>query len=148
MPYVWKRPHGDLLDMYEKINRLFEDDFPGHDPKNRLSPGYWSPATDIFETKENYVFKIELPGISKDDITVELSGENLIVNGERKEEQEVKKEEFHRIERFYGTFSRCFTLPKNANGEKMTASMKDGILELRIPKQKKAKTKAIPIDIK
>lgn len=148
MPYVWKRPYGDLLDMYEKINRLFEDDFPGQDPKNQLAPGYWFPATDIFETKDDFVFKIELPGISKDDIKVELSGESLTVKGERKEEIEVKKEEFHRIERCGGTFTRNFTLPKNANGEKVTASMKDGILELRIPKQEKTKTKAIPINIK
>lgn len=148
MPYLWKRPYGDLLDMYEKINKLFEEDFPGLDPKSRMSPGYWPPATDIFETKDDFVFKIELPGISKDDINVEVSGENLTVKGERKEEEEVKREKFHRIERFCGTFARSFTLPKNANGEKMTASMKEGVLELRIPKQKKNKTKAIPIDIK
>ncbi len=147
MPYVWKRSYGDLLDMYEKINRLFENDFPGQDPNNQLVPGYWFPATDIFETKDDFVFKIELPGISKDDITVELSGDNLTVKGERKEE-EVTKEEFHRIERCGGPFSRSFTLPKNANGEKMIASMRDGILELRIPKQEKTETKAIPINIK
>jgi len=148
MAFIRWRPYGDLLDMYGKIHKLFEEDLMREDKEQQVSPSCWMPATDIYETKDDYIFKLELPGITKEDIKVELDGDNLTIKGERKEEKEIKKEEYHRMERVCGTFARTFQLPKNANGQKITASMKDGILELRIPKQEEAKTKAIPITIK
>lgn len=149
MPFIrWRRPYGDLLDMYGKITQLFEEDLMGEEKEPPVPPHCWIPAADIYETKDEYVFKLELPGITKDDVKVELNGDNLNIKGERKEEQEVKREEYHRMERVCGSFSRTFRLPKNADGQKMTAAMKDGILELRIPKQEEAKAKAIPISIK
>jgi HSP20 family protein len=136
-----------MVDMYDRINKLFEEDMVGHDKEAQLSSRVWNPAADIYETKDDYVFKVELPGISKEDIKVEMTGDNLSIKGERKEEKEVKKEEYHRVERYYGSFTRSFRLPKNADGQKMKAAMKDGILELKIPKMEEAKTKTIPINI-
>ena len=141
------KPFGSMLDMYDRINKLFEEDLMGQDKDAQLSSRAWNPAADIYETKDDFVFKVELPGISKEDIKVELTGDNLSIKGERKEEKEVKKEEYHRVERYCGSFTRSFRLPKNADGQNMKAAMKEGILELRIPKMEEAKTKAIPINI-
>lgn len=142
------RPYRDLWDMYGKINKLFEEDLRREDEESPMSDRCWAPATDIYETKDEYVFKLELPGISKEDVKVELNGDKLSISGDRKEEKEVKREEYHRVERVCGTFARNFQLPKNADGQKVKAGMKDGILELRIPKREEAKAKSIPIDIK
>ena len=142
------RPYRDLWDMYGKINKLFEEDLRREGEESPMSDRCWAPATDIYETKDEYVFKLELPGISKDDVKVELNGDKLNISGDRKEEKEVKREEYHRVERVCGTFARSFQLPKNADGQKVKAGMKDGILELRIPKREEAKAKSIPIDIK
>jgi len=142
------RPYRDLWDMYGKINKFFEEDLAREGEEGQMSSRCWAPLADIYETKEGYVFKFELPGIDKDDVKVELEGDKLSVSGERKEDTEVKREEYHRVERYCGSFSRSFQLPKNADGQEVNASMKDGILELRIPKKEEAKAKAIPIDIK
>lgn len=142
-----RRPYGDLLDMYNKINRLFEHDLLGEDREQSMATNCWVPATDIYETKDDYVFKVELPGITKEDIKVEVNGDNLVIKGERKEEKDVKQDQYHRTERICGSFMRNFQLPKNADGQKLSASMKDGILELRLPKREESKPKAIPINI-
>jgi HSP20 family protein len=148
MSIVRFRPYRDLWDMYGKINKLFEEDLAREGEEGQMSTRCWAPATDIYETKEGYVFKFELPGIAKDDVKVELEGEKLSISGERKEDKEVKREDYHRVERYCGSFARSFQLPKNADGQKVNANMKNGILELRIPKKEEAKAKAIPIEIK
>jgi len=141
------KPFGSMVDMYDRINKLFEEDLMGQDKETQFSSRCWNPVADIYETKDDFVFKVELPGISREDIKVELTGDNLSIKGERKEEKEVKREEYHRFERYCGSFTRSFRLPKNADGQNMKAAMKEGILELRIPKLEEAKTKAIPINI-
>lgn len=115
---------------------------------NDMSMTSWSPATDIYETKDEFVFKLEVPGMTKDDIQIEFNNETLMIKGERKEEKEVKEDDYHRIERRCGTFTRSFNLPKNIDEKKIDASIKDGVLELRLPKKEEAKIKAIPIKIK
>jgi len=147
MTLVRWRPFGDLLNMHDKINRLFEDEFL-HEKEQGLGVRPWTPATDIYETQEEYVFRLELPGIKKEDIKVEFDGDTLTITGERKEEKEVKKENFHRIERCCGSFKRAFNIPKNVDANKIAANMKDGILELKVPKIEESKTKAIPISVK
>lgn len=144
----WK-PFGDFVSLHDRINRLFEDEFSrdASKPTSNLLES-WYPAADIFETKEEYVFKLEVPGLSKEDLKVELNNNVLTISGEKKEEKEVKKENFHRVESFSGSFSRSFTMPKNTDSGKVNASMKDGVLELRIAKAEEAKAKSIPIDIK
>lgn len=144
----WK-PFGDLVSMHGKINRLFEDAF-GKDDMDRgyASLDSWYPVTDIFETKDDYVFKMEVPGLAKDEINIEFSDNSLHVKGERKETKEVERENYHRIESWAGSFSRSFSLPRDTDAAKINAEMKNGILELRIAKAEEKKAKAIPIKVK
>lgn len=147
MTLVRWRPFDEFLSMHDKINRLFQDEVL-QDKERDVAMHAWTPATDIYETQEEYVFRLELPGIRKEEIKVEFNGETLNISGERKEEKDVKKESYHRLERCCGTFKRSFSIPKNVDGSKITAQMKDGILELRVPKVEESKTKAIPISVK
>jgi HSP20 family protein len=148
MTLVQWKPFGDLLSMQERVNRLFEDEHRRSLAGSAESLGSWYPATDIFETKDNYVFKMEVPGLTKEDIDVEFHNHVLSIKGEKKEEKEVEKENYHRIESYSGAFTRSFSLPKDADADKIEASMKDGILELRVAKAEEKKAKAISIDVK
>jgi len=142
------QPYSELVNMYDRWNRLIGEDYFDESSKNGLTPSAWRPMTDIYETKESYMFKVELPGFKKEDIKVEFSGETLTLRGERKQEEETKSENCHRLERSYGLFERSFTIPKNVDAKKIDASLKDGILLLTIPKVEEAQTKAIPITVK
>ncbi len=153
------QPFGNLTSMHNRFHRLFEDDFFKDFGINAVSDegpqtvkddccGDWFPAADIFETKDDYVVNLEVPGISKEDINIEFVNNTLSIKGERKEEKEVEEENYHRVERFNGAFNRSFTLPGETDGNKINASMKDGILELRIPKAAEKKIKSIPINVK
>jgi HSP20 family protein len=149
---TWKpmRPLGGLTSMHNRINRLFEDAFSrGWDREGEDTGALaaWHPTTDIYETKDDYVFKIEIPGLSKDDVKIEIKDNTLSIKGERKEEKEVKREDYHRVERCSGTFSRSFALPQNVDSTKTNATMKNGILELRVAKAEEAKPKSIPISL-
>ncbi len=141
------QPYTKLMDLPRAFSRFFGPDFFGEDEDRELSTPVWRPAVDVFETKDEYVFKFELPGVSKDDISIEYENGTLTVKGERKEEKEVNKENLHRIERYYGAFCRSFNIPKNIDDKKISANMKDGILELKAPKAEEAKPKAIPINL-
>lgn len=143
----WK-PFGDLVSMHGKINRLFEDAFSDFDKESGMLTSAWNPATDIYETKDEYVFKVEIPGLSKDDINVEFCDNTLTIKGEKKEDKDVKKDGYHLIESFSGNFNRSYRLPQNVNTKNIQATMKDGILELRIPKAEESKPKAISINVK
>ena len=142
----WKpmSPFGDWSSRNRQISRLFDEAFG--DIGNETLPT-WYPAADIYETKDDYVFKLEVPGLNKDDINVELKDHTLSIKGEKKEEKEVKKDDYHRIESYSGTFSRSFVLPKDIDSKKVNASLKDGVLELRVPKTEEQKPKAIPISL-
>jgi HSP20 family protein len=141
-------PYSDLVNMYDRWNRVFGEDFHDESSKNGLTPSAWRPMTDIYENKDAYVFKIELPGFKKEDIKIEFSGDTLTLRGERNQEEETKNENCHRLERSYGMFERSFTIPKNIDAQKIVATLKDGVLMLTIPKVEEAKTKAIPISVK
>lgn len=142
------QPFGNLLTLHGRINRLFEDEFHKDWERGTGSLESWYPAADIYETKDEYVFKLEVPGLAKEDLNVEFNDNVLSIKGEKKKEKDVKEENFHRIESFSGSFSRSFTLPRNADAGKINASMKNGVLELRISKAEEKKAKAIAIDVK
>jgi len=142
------QPYADLANMYDRENGIFGEDFFDESSKNGLTPSAWRPMTDIFESREAYIFKIELAGFKKEDVKVEFSGDTLTLRGERKQEEETKNESCHRLERSYGIFERSFTIPKNVDSKKIDASLQDGILILTIPKIEEARTKAIPITVK
>lgn len=142
------QPFSDLMNIYDRMNRLFEDELYQEPRRSGMAMSNWIPLTDIYETKESFIFKMELPGFRKDDINVEFDGNNLVLRGERKQEEELKNENCHRIERSYGTFQRSFQMPKNIDSGKISATLVDGILHLVVPKIEEAKTKAIPITVK
>jgi len=141
----WK-PFGDLVSMHDKINRLFADAFKDVDTSTD-SLASWYPAADVYENKDDYVFKLEVPGLSKDDVKIEFNDGTLSISGEKKEEKEVKNENYHRVESFSGKFSRSFSLPRDIDIDKIDANMKNGILQLRLPKAEDQKTRAIPITV-
>jgi HSP20 family protein len=105
------------------------------------------PPVDIYETEDSLVFKAELPGVTKEDITVEVKDNTMTLKGEKKFQKEVKEENYHRVERAYGNFQRAFTLPGMVDQEKVKAKFKDGILEIVLPKSEKAKPKQIKVDM-
>ena len=110
-------------------------------------PLEWSPAADISETDKEYVVKAELAGVARDDVKVTQADGVLTIEGERKFEKEDKGEKTHRVERFYGTFSRSFSLPDDADANSIRAETKDGVLNVHIPKLKVEKPKPVQIKV-
>ncbi len=141
----WK-PFRDSLNLQDRINGIFNDRYDSW-TGNQENLMAWDPSTDIYEDKDAYLFKVELPGVKKEDLEIELNNQTLTIKGEKKESQEIKKEQYHRVETVSGTFYRSFRLPKTVDNEKIKANLKDGILEVRVPKQEEAKPKSIPIQI-
>jgi HSP20 family protein len=128
----------------EPFARFFESFFnegQGEEVSNRN----WVPPVDIQETADGYRLQAELPGLTKDDIDITPENNVLRLSGERKLEKDVKKENFHRIERTYGSFSRAFTLPQQVNPEGVQAAFENGVLTLTVPKAEQAKPRKIEI---
>jgi len=108
----------------------------------------WVPATDIFDTEDNYVLKMEIPGFAKDELDIEFKDSVLSVKGERKaEEKKSEEENYHWVERNSGGFARSFRFPRNVDVKKIDASLKDGILELRVAKPEETKPRTVPISV-
>jgi HSP20 family protein len=138
-------PFRDLAVLQDRVNRLFGDAY-GAREEGVFSN--WVPAVDIFENeKKELVLKAELPDVSKDDVSVTVENNTLTLSGERKFDSEVKKEQYHRIERSYGSFSRSFTLPATVDTGKIAADFKNGVLTIRLPFREEAKPRAIAIDV-
>jgi len=133
--------------LQNRLNRLF--DFPIAPFTEETYPlTNWVPACDIYETAKEIVVKAELPGLKKEDVFVSLEGNVLMIRGERKFEEEVKRENFHRVERNYGEFLRSFTLPAFIDPSKILAEFKDGLLWVFLPKREDAKPKQIEVKVK
>ena len=105
------------------------------------------PIIDVFEEKDDIVVKAELPGMEKDKIEVNLTDHTLTIKGEKKKEDEVKEEDYYRGERSYGSFLRTLDLPKDVRADKVKASFKNGILEIRMPKTEEARTKEVKVKV-
>jgi HSP20 family protein len=106
-----------------------------------------TPAVDVFEEKDEIVVKAEIPGMDKDNIEVNLTDHTLTIKGEKKKEEEVKEENYYRSERSYGSFFRTLELPKDVHGDKVKATFKNGVLEVRMPKTEEAKAKDIKVKV-
>ena len=119
--------------------------FLGRNWEAPFSTPAWNPSVDIFENDNEVVIKAELPGMNAKDIEVKLENNVLVLKGERRFEKEAKEENYHRVEREYGTFSRSFSLPVAVNADKVTAEYKDGILRIVLPKKEEIKPKPITI---
>ncbi len=110
-------------------------------------PVEWAPAADISETDKEYLVKAELPGVKREDVKITLDDGLISITGERKQEKEEKDEKRHRVERFYGTFSRSFSLPENVDDKAIRAESKEGVLYVHIPKAKAEKPKSVQIKV-
>jgi HSP20 family protein len=142
------RPTRDLLNIREEMNRLFDDFFTGWPERRKgLLDGEWAPSIDVAETENEVVVTAELPGIKQDEVDITITDDVLILKGEKKEEKEIKKENYHRIERSYGSFQRSVSLPTGVQSDKAKASYKDGILKINVPKAEEAKPKQIKINV-
>jgi len=115
--------------------------------KEAISVAEWAPLVDITEDAKEYLIKAELPEIKKEEVKLTVQDNVLSISGERKYEKEEKDKKYHRVERAYGSFLRSFTLPEDADGTKVSAEYKDGILTVHLPKSEKVKPKSIEVKV-
>jgi HSP20 family protein len=148
MAIVRWEPFRDLLSLQERMNRMFNEQYRGASADDEWAlGGSWAPAVDIYEQGQDIVLKAELPGVDPKDVDIRLENNVLTLRGQRKFENEVKRESYHRVERSYGSFSRSFTLPSVVDQANIKAEVKDGILKLVLPKREEAKPKQIEINV-
>ena len=141
MTLVRWSPWREIEEMQRGLSRILDEE-----PFGRMRMfEQWAPSVDIYETDEALVVQAELPGIEKKDVKVEVKDGVLTISGERRYEKDVKEENIHRIERSYGKFVRSFSLPTNIDVDHVDATMKNGVLEIRLPKVESAKPKAITV---
>ena len=131
--------------LQDQINRLFSDVFERPGDESNLTT--WAPAVDIFETEHELVVKADLPDIDPKDLDIRVENNVLTIRGERKFEKDVNEDNYLRVERSYGTFSRSFTLANTVNAEAIKADYQNGVLTLTIPKREEAKPKQIKINV-
>jgi HSP20 family protein len=139
-------PFRELATLQDRFNSLFEN-FADANGKEQLARGSFAPAVDIYEDEHNLVLKLEVPGVNEEDLNVSLENNTLTVSGERKFEKEEKEENFHRIERRYGSFTRTFRLPNTVDAENVEAGYDKGILKITLAKRAEAKPKQIKVGV-
>ncbi len=137
-------PFREVVALQNRVNNLFRDMNDGDSP---LTTASFVPAVDIYEDSKKVVLKLEVPGISEKDLDIRVENNTLTVKGERKFEKEEKEENFHRIERRYGTFYRAFTLPSTVDTEHVQANYENGILKLELSKKPEAQPKQIKVNL-
>ena len=147
MPIVRWEPFRDLLSSQKDFDRLFRATFSPFFRAGDLSTRTWAPAVDIYEDNNNLVLKADLPGVDPKDVEIKVENGTLYLSGERKFEKEVREENYHRVERSYGAFSRSFSLPNSIDADKVVAEYKDGQLILTMPKREEAKPKTIKVNV-
>src|SRR5438552_17169958 len=135
-------------ELQDRMNRLFHESYRAQGAEDDWAlGGTWAPAVDIYEQDNNIVLKAELPGVDPKDVDIRLENNTLALRGERKFDNEVKKENDHRVERAYGAFTRSFTLPTVVDQGNIKAEFKDGVLRVTLPKREEAKPKQIQISV-
>lgn len=143
----WYDPFREFAVIQDRMNRLFEENFPRtRGREDVLTKGVWSPSIDIYETEEQVVVSAELAGVDRDSVNIEVKDGILTIKGERKYQKEEDGEYFHLMEREYGSFQRSFSLPSKVDKEKVTATFRDGVLEIILPKKEEVKPKQIDIN--
>jgi len=138
-------PFRNLASLQEQVNRLFEGNF-SHD-RDQSALTAWSPSVDVYETENDLVIKADLPEVVEKDIDVRVENNMLTIRGERKLEQKVKEENYLRMERSYGFFTRSFSLPNTVNTEQIQARYSDGVLTVILPKRAESKPKQVKINV-
>jgi HSP20 family protein len=140
-------PFREFSTLQDRMNRLFRDTYSGEDRDESLATSSFAPAVDVYEDEHTVTLKIEVPGIDEKDLDIRLENNTLTVQGERKIEKEEKEENYRRVERRYGSFTRTFTLPTTVESEKVSANYDKGVLKLTLPKKAEAKPKQIKVNV-
>jgi HSP20 family protein len=137
---------GNVSDIQGEVNRLF-DNFFGRPAGAGVASRTWAPPVDLYETKDDLVLTMEVPGVRDKDVSVSITGDLLSIKGERRFEHEVKEQALLHMERAYGKFERLVQLPIPVQADKIKASYRDGVLEVKLPKTEEIKPKEIKVDI-
>ena len=139
-------PFRTITSLQEQMNRLFEDSFlRGRSEQSSLAT--WAPAVDIYETEQELVAKADLPGLEEKDLDVRVENNTLTIRGERKVENKVSDENFLRVERAYGSFTRSFSLPNTVDTEHIKAEYRNGVLSVHMPKREESKPKQVKVSV-
>ncbi|MGR3319020.1 MAG: Hsp20/alpha crystallin family protein [Candidatus Anammoxibacter sp.] len=152
VPFKKKDFFADPFDSFEHFGNEISDFFK---PVSRLTGREvglferdWNPSIDVYDSDNEVLVKADIPGLKKDEIDVSIHEDLLTIKGEKKMENKVSEDNYYKSERFYGSFNRTIQLPSEVEHDKVKATYKDGVLELRLPKKEEAKTKHIAIDVK
>lgn len=146
-------PFGDLGQLQDRINRAFDSygraSGSGRSDEGLMTTGAWAPPVDIYQNADQeLVLKAELPDISPEDIELNINNDTLTISGEKRLSNEVKEDQYHRIERQYGRFSRSFSLPSSVDATKISAEHRNGVLTVRLPAREEAKPRQIKVDVR
>lgn len=140
---IWRPFH----ELRKEMDRLFQEFFGKSFFPERLEGIEWAPAVDVSETADEVIVKADLPGVKPEDIEINIVDNILTIKGEKKRETEEKKENFYRVERFYGSFMRSIQLPAEINVDNIKAQYKDGVLKVILPKKPESKAKVIKVEV-
>lgn len=146
----WSDPFREFAQLQDRLNRVFTDSYgrTGTTDEGLMSSGNWVPPVDIYQTgSHELVLNAELPDMTREDIDITVDNGTLTIRGEKKFSNNVTEEQFHRIERRYGTFSRSFSLPPTVDTAKVAAEYRNGVLTVRLPLRDEAKPRQVKIDV-
>lgn len=146
MANIEKKRDGFFLPLERQMSRLLSDFF-GEYPTAKMPEMNWMPLLDVAETEDEVIVKAEIPGVEPGEVDITLQGDTLVLKGEKKEEREEKKKNFHHVERRYGSFYRSIGLPAMVQADKVKAESKDGTLTITLPKKEEEKAKSIKVNV-
>ena len=138
---------GDFSCIHREMNRMLDPFFRGGVADDGSFGAFWNPPVDIREREDAYLVEVEIPGLKKDDVKITMENNILTIKGEKNQDSEEKRGDYHRTERVYGSFVRYFTLPSSAKSDKIEAQYKNGVLTITLPKAEEAKPKAIEVKV-
>ena len=145
-PWTWDIG-SELTHIHREMNRMLDTFSRGGTIDDGSFGTFWTPAVDITESEDAYLVEVELPGLKKEDVKITMENNILTIQGEKKQEKEEKRENYHRSERGYGSFQRSFTLPTTVKSDKIEAQYRNGILTATLPKVEEAKPKAVEVKV-
>ena len=138
-------PFRDLRSLQDEVNRLFSTNLSRTYDDEGIARGAWNPSVDIYENKDHIVLEAELPGMKRDDFDLSIENNVITLRGERRFEKKDDGDNYHRVERSYGSFTRSFTLPQSVHPDSVVAEYKNGVLRVKMPKREEVKARRIEI---
>jgi HSP20 family protein len=146
MSIVRYDPFRDLRTLQEEVNRLFSSNLTRGFGEEGIGRGAWNPSVDIYENKDQIILEAELPGMKQDDFELTVENNVITLRGERQFEKKEESDNYHRVERSYGSFTRSFTLPQTVSAEGATAEYNNGVLRVALPKREETKARRIQVN--